>query len=88
MVLTGYFVLVWNYTFKAIYKVNIFVDMDEEQYSEELTDLLTRLNKGHTWGANRVLNLSDAEREIFMAAANEASKIRKKEFADLIKEKD
>ena len=48
MVLTGYFVLVWNYTFKAIYKVNIFVDMDEEQYSEKLTDLLSRFNKGHT----------------------------------------
>ena len=85
MVLTGYFVLVWNYTFKAIYKVNIFVDMDEEQYSEELTDLLSRLNKGHTWGANRVLNLSDAERDIFMAAADESGKVRKKDFADLIK---
>ncbi len=62
--------------------------MDEEKYSEELTDLLRRLNNGHTWGANRVLNLSDAERDIFMAATNEASKIRKKEFADLIKGKD
>ena len=84
MVLTGYFVLVWNYTFKAVYKINIFVDMDEEQYSEEL-DLLRRLNKGHTWGANQVLNLSDAERDIFMAAADESRKIRKKEFADLMK---
>ena len=81
----GYFILVWNYTFKAIYKVNIFVDMDEEQYSEELTDLLSRLNKGHTWGANRVLNLSDVERDIFMAAADESGKVRKKEFADLMK---
>ena len=88
MVLTGYFVLVWNYTFKAIYKVNIFVDMDEEQYSEELTDLLRRLNKGHTWGANRVLNLSDAERDIFMAAADERGKVRKKEFAELMKGRD
>ena len=62
--------------------------MDEEQYSEELTDLLRRLNKGHTWGANRVLNLSDVERDIFMATTNGTSKIRKKEFADLIKGKD
>jgi len=85
VVLTGYFVLVWNYTFKAIYKVNIFVDMDEEQYSEELTDLPSRLNKGHTWGENRVLNLSDTERDIFMAAADESGKVRKKEFADLMK---
>ena len=59
--------------------------MDEEQYSEELTDLLSRLNKGHTWGAYRVLNLSDAERDIFMAAADKSGKVRKKEFADLIK---
>ena len=45
MVLTEYFVLVWNYTFRAIYKVNIFIDMDEEQYNEELTDLLKGLTK-------------------------------------------
>ena len=81
----GYFVLVWNYTFRTIYKVNIFVHMDEQEYSEELTDLLLRLNKGHTQGTNRVLNLSDAERDIFMAAADENGKIRKNEFADLMK---
>ena len=62
--------------------------MDEEQYSEELTDLLSRLNKGHTWGANRVLNLSDVECDIFMVAADESGKVRKKEFADLIKGRD
>ena len=61
--------------------------MDEQEYSEELTELLRRLNKGHTWGANRVLKLSDAERDIFMKAAGEASKIRKKQFAELIKGK-
>ena len=32
---TGYFILVWNYTIGAIYKVYIFIDMDEPQYSEE-----------------------------------------------------
>jgi len=88
VVLTGYFVSVWNYTIRAIYKVDIFIHMAEQEYSKELMDLLRRLNKGHTWGANRVLNLSDAERDIFMAAADESGKVRKKEFADLIKGRD
>ena len=61
--------------------------MDEQEYSEELTELLRRLNKGHMWGANQVLNLSDAERDIFMEAADESEKVRKKEFADLMKGK-
>ena len=59
--------------------------MDGQEYSEELMDLFSRLNKGHTWGANQVLNLSDAERDIFMAAADKSGKVRKKEFAYLIK---
>ena len=62
--------------------------MDEQEYSEELAELLRRLNKSHKWGANRVLNLSDAERGIFMAAADESGKVRKKEFADLMKGRD
>ena len=62
--------------------------MDEQEYSEELTELLRRLNKGPTWGANRVLNLSDAERNIFMAAADESGKIRKKKFAYIMKGRD
>ena len=53
------------------------------KHSEELTDLLKRLQKGYTWGANLVLNLSDAERDIFMEASDKASKDRKKVFADL-----
>ena len=61
--------------------------MDEEQYSEELIDLLKRLQKGYTWGANLVLNLSDAERDIFMEASAKVSKIRKKEFTEMIKGK-
>ena len=85
MVLTGYFVLEWHCTFRANYKVNIFIDMDDEQFSEELTDLLSKLKKGHSWDADRVLNLNDAERDIFMAAADKSGKVRKKEFADLIK---
>ena len=61
--------------------------MDEEQYSEELIDLLKRLQKGYTWGANLVLNLSDTERDIFMEASAKVSKIRKKEFTEMIKGK-
>ena len=61
--------------------------MDEEQYSEELIDLLKRLQKGYTWGANLVLNLSDAERDIFMEASAKVSNIRKKEFTEMIKGK-
>ena len=53
--------------------------MDDEQFSEELTDLLSKLKKGHSW---------DAERDIFMAAADKSGKIRKKEFADLMKGRD
>ena len=52
------------------------------EHSEELTDLLRRLKKGYTWGANLVLNLSDTERDIFMEASDKASKDRKKVFAD------
>ena len=61
--------------------------MDKEQYSEELIDLLKRLQKGYTWGANLVLNLSDAERDIFMEASAKASKVRKSEFTKMIKGK-
>ena len=62
--------------------------MDDEQFSEELTDLLSKLKKGHSWDEDRVLNLSDAERDIFMAAADKSGKVRKKEFADLMKGRD
>ena len=57
------------------------------EHSEELTDLLKRLQKGYTWGVNLVLNLSDAERDIFMEASAKASKVRKSEFTEMIKGK-
>ena len=57
------------------------------EHSEKLTDLLKRLQKGYTWGANLVLNLSDAERDIFMEASAKASKVRKSEFTEMIKGK-
>ena len=56
--------------------------MAEVQYSDNLKDLLTRLKKGYTWGANLVLNLSDAERDIFMEASAEVTKVRKKVLSD------
>ena len=49
--------------------------MDEEQYSEELTALLLKLSKGHRVDMGQVVHgLSDVEREIFMAAADESGK--------------
>ena len=57
------------------------------EHSKELIDLLKRLQKGYTWGANLVLNLSDAERDIFMEASAKVSKVRKSEFTEMIKGK-
>jgi len=80
---------VLNYTFKAIYKVNIFVDMDEEQYSDELTDLLTKLKKGHRVDMGKVIHgLSDVERDIFMKAMDQKNKKQHDEFEEMIKDKD
>ena len=88
MVLTGYFVSVWNYTIRAIYKVDIFMDMDEEEVSKELTILLSQLNKGDRVDMGQVVHgLSDVERDIFMEALNQKG-LRDKKYADLLKEKD
>ena len=88
MVLTGYFVLVWNYTIRAIYKVDIFMGMDEEEVSKELTILLSQLNKGDRVDMGQVVHgLSDVERDIFMEALNQKG-LRDKKYADLLKEKD
>ena len=59
----------------------------DQQFSDELTDLLTKLKKGHSWYADRVLNLSDAERDIFMEASAKESKVRKSQFTEMIKGK-
>ena len=88
MVLTGYFISVWNYTIRAIYKVDIFMDMDEEEVSKELTILLSQLNKGDRVDMGQVVHgLSDVERDIFMEALNQKG-LRNKKYADLLKEKD
>ena len=88
MVLTVYFVSVWNYTIRVIYKVDIFMDMDEEEVSKELTILLSQLNKGDRVDMGQVVHgLSDVERDIFMEALNQKG-LRDKKYADLLKEKD
>ena len=45
MVLTGYFVLEWNYTFRAIYKVDIFITVatPQDNIIEALEAEVTRL---------------------------------------------
>ena len=77
MVLTVYFVSVWNYTIRAIYKVDIFMDMVEEEVSKELTILLSQLNKGDRVDMGQVVHgLSDVERDIFMEALNQIFSLR------------
>ena len=88
MVLTVYFVSVWNYTIRAIYKVDIFTYMDEDKISKELTSLPSQLNKGDRVDMGQVVHgLSDVERDIFMEALNQKG-LRNKKYADLLKEKD
>ena len=62
---------------------------DEEQFSNELTDLLTKLKKGHRVDMGKVIHaLSDVEREIFMKAMDQKNKQQRDEFAEMIKNKD
>ena len=86
MVLTGYFVLVLNCAIRAIYKIDIFIDMDEEQISKELTELLSKLNKGDRVDMGQVVHgLSDVERDIFFEALNQKGQ-RDKKYTDLMKD--
>ena len=63
--------------------------MDDEQFSEELTDLLSKLKKGHRVDMGKVIHgLSDVERDIFMAALEIKGNTQQKELADLIEGKD
>ena len=76
----------WNYTIRAIYKVDIFIDMDEEQISKELTELLSKLNKGDRVDMGQVVHgLSDVERDIFFEALNQKGQ-RDKKYTDLMKD--
>ena len=64
------------------------MDMDEDQISKELTELLSKLNKGDRVDMGQVVHgLSDVERDIFIEALNQKD-LRDKKYADLLKEKD
>ena len=89
MVLIKYFVPLCNYTIRAIYKIDIFMDMNEDELSNELTNLLTKLTKGHRIDMGKVIHsLSDIERDIFMKAMDQKNKKQINEFEKMIKEKD
>ena len=61
----------------------------DKQFSDELTDLLTKLKKGHRVDMGKVIHgLSDVEREIFMKAMDQKNKKQRDEFEEMIKDKD
>ena len=61
----------------------------DQQFSDELTDLLAKLKKGHSVDMGKVIHsLSDVEREIFMKAMDQKNKKQRDEFEEMIKDKD
>ena len=61
----------------------------DQQFSDDLTDLLTKLKKGHRVDMGKVIHgLSDVEREIFMKAMDQKNKKQRDEFEEMIKDKD
>jgi len=61
----------------------------DQQISDELTDLLIKLKKGHRIDMGKVIHgLSDVEREIFMKAMDQKNKKQRDEFEEMIKDKD
>ena len=61
----------------------------DQQFSDELTDLLTKLKKGHRVDMGKVIHgLSDVEREIFMKTMDQKNKKQRDEFEEMIKDKD
>ena len=61
----------------------------DQQFSDELTDLLTKLKKGHRVDMGKVIHgLSDVERKIFMKAMDQKNKKQRDEFEEMIKDKD
>ena len=60
-----------------------------QQFSDKLTDLLTKLKKGHRVDMGKVIHgLSDVEREIFMKAMDQKNKKQRDEFEEMIKDND
>ena len=61
----------------------------DQQFSDKLTDLLTKLKKGYRVDMGKVMHgLSDVEREIFMKAMDQKNKKQRDEFEEMIKDKD
>ena len=61
----------------------------DQQFSDKLIDLLTKLKKGHRVDMGKVIHgLSDVEREIFMKAMDQKNKKQRDEFEEMIKDKD
>ena len=61
----------------------------DQQFSDKLTDLLTKLKKGHRVDMGKVIHgVSDVERDIFMAAMDQKNKKQRGEFEEMIKDKD
>ena len=61
----------------------------DPQFSDKLTDLLTKLKKGHRVDMGKVIHgLSDVECEIFMKAMDQKNKKQRDEFEEMIKDKD
>ena len=61
----------------------------DQQFSDKLTDLLTKLKKGHRVDMGKVIHsLSDIESEIFMKAMDQKNKKQRDEFEEMIKDKD
>ena len=62
--------------------------MNEDQFSPELTTLLSRLNKYNRYDSQQVLALRTPERAIFMEASAKKDRLQREEFAEMIKDKD
>ena len=62
--------------------------MNEDQFSPELTTLLSRLNKYNRYDYQQVLALRAPERAIFMEVVEEKARVRREEFTEMIKDKD
>jgi hypothetical protein len=62
--------------------------MNEDQFSPELTTLLSRLNKYNRYDSQQVLALRAPERAIFMEASAKKDRLQREEFAEMIKDKD
>ena len=61
----------------------------DQKFSDKLTDLLTKLKKGHRVDMGKVIHgLSDVERDIFMKAMDQKNKKQRDEFEEMIKDKD